>query len=191
MPKPLDPALWAEIRRHWEFDVDSPSFSQAAARAANAHGFAPPVRSAVHRKAEKERWERRGNMTGVAAAAHLQADVAMSEDGGASKKSAVAGAVAAQQSFSEAVEDHAQVLARHRREWSVIGQLRSEALEHRQDDPVGSFNRAKLAKISAETLALKQNGERRAWGLDVPEIPPDFSKLSDEQLERLAAGKPI
>ena len=36
-----------------------------------------------------------------------------------------------------------------------------------------NFEKAKLAKITAETLMLIQNGERRAWGMDKAGKPGD------------------
>jgi hypothetical protein len=41
----------------------------------------------------------------------------------------------------------------------------------RTEDTAKAFDRAKLAKITAETLMIVQNGERKAWGLDVGELP--------------------
>lgn len=51
------------------------------------------------------------------------------------------------------------ILARHRAEWSAPRQLLMEAIER------GDIERAKLAKLSAETLALVQAGEEKAWRL--------------------------
>lgn len=58
------------------------------------------------------------------------------------------------------------LLARHREEWKVPRGLASEAVKMRTADPSKSFERAKLAKITAEALTLVQNGERRAHGID-------------------------
>lgn len=182
----LDPALWAEIRRRWEYDVNSPSFADAAGRAAGAHCFVAPSKSAIHARAHREGWERRGSMTGIAAAAHQKADALANADG--AKKEAIESVRAAQASRVEAESLRAEVLARHRGEWHVIGTLMSEAIERRHTDVVDAFTRAKVAKISAESLALKQAGERKAWNLDGPEVG-DLSRLSDSELEQLARGK--
>lgn len=64
-----------------------------------------------------------------------------------------------------------QVLDRHRREWSAPRALSAEAVRIRDSDPVKAFERAKLAKITAETLKLVQDGERKAIGLDTDEMP--------------------
>ena len=59
-----------------------------------------------------------------------------------------------------AAEQRAQVLDRHRKEWNTPRVLSIEAVKGRD------FERAKLAKITSETLKLIQEGERKAWGMD-------------------------
>lgn len=59
-----------------------------------------------------------------------------------------------------AVQLRAQVLERHRKEWNVPRALVNEAVKAR------SFDKAKLAKITSETLKIVQDGERKAWGID-------------------------
>lgn len=59
-----------------------------------------------------------------------------------------------------AVELRARVLERHRKEWNVPRALVQEAVKARD------FNKAKLAKITSETLKIVQDGERKAWGID-------------------------
>ena len=59
-----------------------------------------------------------------------------------------------------AVELRAKVLERHRKEWSVPRGLVSEAVASRD------VNKAKLAKITSETLKIIQDAERKAWGVD-------------------------
>ncbi len=60
-----------------------------------------------------------------------------------------------------AVEARANIITRHRTEWNAPRQLAYEAVKNRDMD------KAKLAKIAAETLKIVQEGERKAWGLDV------------------------
>ncbi|BCP56255.1 hypothetical protein K32_48720 [Kaistia sp. 32K] len=63
------------------------------------------------------------------------------------------------------------VLERHRKEWSAPRGLSAEALRLRDREPMKAFERAKLAKITAETLKLVQDGERQALGLDLVDQP--------------------
>ena len=59
-----------------------------------------------------------------------------------------------------AVELRAKVLERHRKEWGIPRGLVNEAVKARD------FNKAKLAKITSETLKIIQDSERKAWGID-------------------------
>lgn len=71
--------------------------------------------------------------------------------------------------LAPSVGDLNQILDRHRKEWTVARSMASEAVRLRDVDPLKSFERAKLAKITAETLKLIQEGERRANGMDAPD----------------------
>jgi len=190
MTQALAPALWLEIRRRCEFDPDAPSFSAAAKRAADVHGFTAPGRSAVHARSRREKWARKAaSLAGVAAAAALRADALVDAEG--AKKAAVESAANAVSAFEQAADDRAAVLARHRSEWGVIRVLIDEALAARAADVGDAFNRSKITKITAEALALKQAGERKAWGLDTFSDAPDIdvSKLTDAELEAISKGK--
>lgn len=59
-----------------------------------------------------------------------------------------------------AVDVRAQVLDRHRKEWAAPRKIAYDAVQK------GDFERAKLAKITAETLTLIQSGECRAYGIN-------------------------
>lgn len=62
-----------------------------------------------------------------------------------------------------AVDERAELIARHRQQWRVIDGLVAEAVRSRD------LQAAKLAETVCRTIAGKQVGERRAWGLDLPE----------------------
>lgn len=194
----LDPALWAEIRRHWEYDPDEPSLQVAASRAAEKHSFNPPTKASIHERLKKEGWERRGTMAGVNQSAHRKADALVEADGSRAEtrqpdgkpdgKPDVSGAQKRQASREESEDKRAEVLARHRQEWRQVAVLRQEALAKRTTDAADAFLRLKIAKISAETTMLQQVGERRSWGMDTPDAA-DVSKMTDAQLEALVKGK--
>ena len=65
--------------------------------------------------------------------------------------------------------------------------LRNEALQNRKVDPKKSLELLKIAKMTADTILIQQNGERKAWGLD--ELNLDVSKMTDEQLQDIINGK--
>lgn len=70
-------------------------------------------------------------------------------------------------SVQHAVDIRAGVLDRHRKEWSAPRKLAYDAIQlSNKGDQTGAFERAKLAKITAETLQIVQVGECRAFGLN-------------------------
>lgn len=78
----------------------------------------------------------------------------------------------AEQTVGEfALEARAKLLDRHRQEWAAPRAMSAEAVRQRDANPTLAFEKAKLAKITAETLKLVQDGERKAWGLDVGDVP--------------------
>jgi hypothetical protein len=93
--------------------------------------------------------------------------------------------------IDEEADKRAKVAKRHREEWPQVAALRQEAVLIRKTDPDGAFVKAKLAKIIAETTKIQQEGERKAWGLDVVIDPSALRKMSDQQLEDMANGKNI
>ena len=77
----------------------------------------------------------------------------------------------------------ASVINRHRAEWQEHEELLKSAITSRD------FATAKLAKITAETIAIRQAGERKAWGISDKEQSSDKKggvivvKLADEEQE--------
>lgn len=59
-----------------------------------------------------------------------------------------------------AVDERAQLLAKHRRQWGIVDGLVAEAVRSRD------LNAAKLADTVCRTIGNKQAGERKAWGLE-------------------------
>lgn len=187
---------WEAIRRCYEYDPDEPSPPAAAARVAAKLGFKVPVRQTIYNKMTAEGWSRRGVMGGIVHAAHRKADRVVTSTG--EREPPPKPILPSQRPDRsteaylerEAAEDkRAEVIARHRMEWRQIAVLRQEALKLRESDLPGAERRAKLAKLVAETTKIQQDGERKAWGLDEPMAPPDFSKMSDADLRELVAGR--
>lgn len=68
-----------------------------------------------------------------------------------------------------AVDLRAQLLDRHRREWQPIRNRVYKQLDPRSSmSEKERFEASKTTKINAETLAILQLGERKAWGIDKP-----------------------
>ncbi len=62
-----------------------------------------------------------------------------------------------------AVDERAALLAKHRKQWSIVDGLVAEAVRKRD------LNAAKLAESVCRTIAGKQKGERLSWGLEASE----------------------
>lgn len=66
-----------------------------------------------------------------------------------------------------AVDLRAQLLDRHRREWDVLQYHLNKNLDPRNTmADKEKFERAKFIKITAETIQIKQAGQRKAWGIE-------------------------
>lgn len=95
------------------------------------------------------------------------------------------------EALDRAADAKAAVIQRHKAEWDKHQALIDDALSE------GSFDKAKLAKITAETIKIRQEGERKAWGIvDKAALdhtssdgslsrPVDLSRLSPADLLRL------
>lgn len=62
-----------------------------------------------------------------------------------------------------AIDERAQLLAKHRRQWGIVDGLVAEAVRSRD------LNAAKLADTVCRTISNKQKGERVSWGLEAGE----------------------
>lgn len=62
-----------------------------------------------------------------------------------------------------AIDERAQLLASHRKQWKIVDGLVAEAVRSRD------LNAAKLADTVCRTIGNKQAGERKAWGLEAGE----------------------
>lgn len=85
----------------------------------------------------------------------------------------------------------ADVVARHRDEW--------DEHKHLVDTAIGTkdFEAAKLAKITSETLKIRQEAERKAWSIDVQTpavtnitVSSPGAVASIEEIKEVLAGTP-
>lgn len=112
----------------------------------------------VERWARADSWKRVQNTPELSERAHRVASrlAQIPEDAQPEERQQAVEAVTEQQ----AIDERAALLVRHRREWQVSRALLAEAVRERSND------KAKMAKVVAETTAITQRGERQAWGLD-------------------------
>ena len=95
------------------------------------------------------------------------------------------------EALDRAAAAKAAVIARHKQEWADHQKWIDSALAD------GNFEAAKLAKITAETIRIRQDGERRAWGIVDTDVRPQTSTcgpklelvLKHEQPENTATPK--
>ncbi|MCH5277748.1 MAG: hypothetical protein J1E80_07945 [Desulfovibrionaceae bacterium] len=129
---------WETIRAEYES-------GSTMGRIAKRHGV---DKAAISRRARKENWTQ--DLSAVVAR-RAQEKVNGTVNTVDPKKRAEA--------VDRAADALKAVMLRHKEEWERHRVLMDEALA------AGDFDRAKLAKITAETLKIRQEGERRAWGI--------------------------
>lgn len=82
------------------------------------------------------------------------------------------------EAIDRAAEQKAAVIRRHKEEWDRHKAIMDAALAE------GDFDRAKLAKITAETINIRQAGERKAWGIVESDVRPASSQKSEQDAIR-------
>lgn len=157
MPR-LTADQWAAARIRWEADP-ALTFGALAGSLGVSH-------AAVGQRARKDGWQRTPDLRSIADRAQLKADVRER-----AKLSPHLSDESTKTATRELAEDiRADVIERHRADWA----------EHRTCFKIGDiaadFETGKSAKISAEMLAIRQKGERAAYGLDdgaTSQAPPE------------------
>jgi hypothetical protein len=144
---------WADARRKWEADPKQTHESIAA--------FLGVSHQVVGRRIASEGWVRVVSLQAIRERAQLEADAKGAKQGakGAGK--------GAKTTSDDAIDIRADVLDRHRSDWSQHRRL--FGLEAISKD----FEAGKKAKISAEMLKIRQQGERDAYGLSADEHQHD------------------
>jgi len=155
MPR-LTADQWETIRAEREAGA---SFGELAAR----HGVSKP---AIVKRSQLEQWGN-GQDVGEVVRRKVTEKVTGIVTGANPQKVAAA--------IDAAADETAAIVRRHRQEWVQVAGLRQEALAARAGDQSDAFNRAKLAKITAEMTAIQQAGERKAWGLDTAQAQPTIT----------------
>ncbi len=140
---------WETIRAEYEAGA-----SQAAL--AKRHGVS---RTAIQKHIQSEGWMQ--DITG-AVNRLTEAKVAGVVAGCNPQKKAAA--------LERAADAKAEVIRRHKAEWDKHQCIIDDALAN------GDFERAKLAKITAETIRIRQEGERKVWGIQDRSPAEDTSK---------------
>jgi hypothetical protein len=157
---------WAAIRIEWEGEPLASFLGLAEKYGVQA--------SSISRQAAKNGWMKRGVLKNINEAAQRIADARTDADGNA--KQTQRQGTAADLAFRNESEDlRAEVLTRHRQEWAELRIFRKVSLkEMKTAHDNGNKEAWMKAKIAADTalaqlraLAIQQDGERKAWGLDL------------------------
>ena len=145
--KRMSPEEWAGIRAKWETDPrDGYTWIVTEMNLSVSD-------VAVLKRARKEGWAKKASLKTIVERAQAKADEKVSRK--------VSGKVSPL-TESESVDLRADVIEKHREEWG----------DHRRlftlQDMLGEdgLGVARVAKTAAEAIKIRQEGERKAWGLD-------------------------
>lgn len=153
---------WERIRAEYEVGGPENSVRSIAGRHSVSH-------TAVQKRIKAENWPDPGDLDEVIRRKVATKVASVVATDNPKKKG---------EALDAEVERRAAVVQRHRLEWEEIEQLRLEALQAREGEPVivdgvvvesetaAAFGKAKLLKIMAEATAIKQAAQRKAWALD-------------------------
>lgn len=174
--KRLTPDQWAAIRLEWEGEPLATFLGLA-----QKHGVDV---ASVSRHAKREGWSKRGQLGDINEAANRRADLQCNANGDANEKQRP-GTVGDLATRDESEAVRAAVLVRLRAEWAELEGFRKSALAVMKTahDAWSNAKTVKeklehkalwqVAKTASETamgniraLAVKQDAERKAWGLD-------------------------
>ncbi len=183
MPR-LNAEQWLSVRADYEVYPDM-TFRQLAKK----HGVS---KSAIAKRAKKKGWRR--DITGKAMALAVARSVQEVDELATKKEIAIS-------AYSDKLF---RIMEKHKVAWEKVDLMIKQAIIFDEDGTVidTNFDLSKSAKITSETLAIKQKNERQAWGIETespkiqvntqvntgkdnaePEI--DWNALSDSELETM------
>ncbi|WP_303237686.1 hypothetical protein [uncultured Bilophila sp.] len=142
---------WETIRAEYEA-------GSSMGRLSEKHGV---DKAAISRRAKKEAWTQ-----DVVGAVDRVVDAKVNGIVNTADPEKKAAAIRA------AADRKVAVINRHREEWERHHELIVEAVTNKD------FDTAKLAKITAETLKIRQEAERKAWGIRDVDAQPDGGALT-------------
>ena len=148
---------WNEIRARKEAGESSEVLGPA-------YGVSP---QAVRKRAKKEGWIEATEDIGGLIRKKVARQVAGIVATATPEKKALALEIAAGKVVT--------VIERHRQEWDEHREISDAAISEK------NFELAKLAKITGETIKIRQDGERKAWGIEAtpdPAIAPAGSEAA-------------
>jgi len=149
---------WQECKNRWEGDPrDGYMWLVAEIKL-------PVTDEAVRQRAKKDDWRKASHIRTIVQQAHLRADDVSGKVGTAA--------------IDAAIDLRSGIIETHRAEWGSHRELFTLAAI------ATDLDLCRIAKMSVEMLKVRQEGERRAWGLDAIAAPEDHSP-SSEELDRI------
>lgn len=161
----MTPAQWQAARDRWEHDPRDGYLWLVGELAL------PVSHVAVFKRARKEGWAKKVCLKSIVERAHRQAD----------KVNLPVNEKSGPLTDAEAVDLRSEIIDTHRREWKDhrgLFPLSAMAVE-------GGLKLAQAAKSAADMLKVRQDGERRAWGLDALETETTSGNKTIEELDAL------
>ena len=148
MAKRMTADEWGEVRGRWESD---PREGYTWIVSEMNLGVSDV---AVLKRARKEGWAKKATLKTIVERAQARADEKVSRK--------VSGEVSPL-TTSDAVDLRASVIEKHRDEWAEHRETFTMPMLTGEDS---GLNMSRIAKMTAETIRIRQQGEREAWGLD-------------------------
>ncbi len=184
MPR-LNADQWLSVRADYEVYPD-----MTLRKLAKKHGVS---KSAIAKRANKKGWQR---VITAKALAMARARQGQQVDMLSTKK---------EQAISAYSDKLFRIMESHKMAWKKVDLMIEQAIVFDENGTVidTNFDLSKSAKITSETLAIKQKNERQAWGIETesPKIQvntqvntgkdstqddsPDWDALSDSELETM------
>lgn len=172
--KRLSADEWQEVRTRWENDP--------------REGYEWIIqelnltitRQALHKRAQKEGWAKQVSLKSIVQQAHASADARFAEREHAKVDEKVDTATKATR--AQSVDMRADILEVHRTEW---GTHRAAFTLEAMLNPDTGLDTARIAKTAAEAIRIRQEGERKAWGLDAVEQDTGAGVSTIDQLDAM------
>lgn len=151
-------------------------------------------KSEISRTAKRQSWAKTGQLAGINESAQRKADRLTDANGNPTQRKPNVVDLATRE---ESEDLRAEINARHRQEWAELELYRRQALKTMDEaKAAGDREGWSIAKLAADTakahlqsLQIKQDGERKAWGMDETAVKIDVTKASDAELEALVRGR--
>lgn len=176
--KRLTPDQWLDIRARWENDPREGYKWLVVEMGLSISDVA------ILKRAKKDGWAKQVSLKSIVQQAHSTADArwaAAKVNGDEAKVSEKVNELT-KATRAQSVDMRADILEVHRAEW---GTHREAFTLEAMLDPDTGLDTARIAKTAAEAIRIRQEGERKAWGLDAVEQDTGAGVSTIDQLDAM------